>query len=78
MSNSYGIIEVDMFLEDVNSLDHPYVVQFKEMLEEVAEEYNCNLISFDIAHGTVMFSFDSEELTLQILNILQHEKQNQP
>ncbi|HOP47571.1 MAG TPA: hypothetical protein PK874_07910 [Desulfobacteraceae bacterium] len=74
MSNSYGIIEVDMFPEDVNSLDHPYVVQFKEILEEVAEEYNCNLVNFDIEHGIVMFSFDSEELTAQILNILQHEK----
>jgi hypothetical protein len=63
-----------MFPEDVNSLDHPYVVQFKEILEEVAEEYNCNLVNFDIEHGIVMFSFDSEELTAQILNILQHEK----
>lgn len=74
MSNSYGIIEVDMFPEEVNSLDHPYVIQFREMLEDVAEEYECNLISFDIENGTVMFSFDSEELTAQILNILQHDK----
>lgn len=70
MHNSYGIIEVDMFPEEVNSLDHPYVIQFKEMLEEVAEEYKCDLITFEIEHGTVMFSFDSEELTLKILKIL--------
>lgn len=73
MHNSYGIIEVDMFPEEVNSLDHPYVIQFKEMLEEVAEEYECDLITFEIEHGTVMFSFDSEELTLKILKILQND-----
>lgn len=78
MRNSSGTIEVDMFPEEVNSIDHPYVVQFKEMLEDVAEEYECNLIHFDIDHGTVIFSFDSDELTSQILKILQHDTPNKP
>ena len=37
---------------------------------EVAEEYQCNLKSFDIDHGTVLFSFDNDELDAKILKIL--------
>jgi len=65
-----GIIEVDLFSEDVNSLDHPAVSQFKEMLEEVADSYQCHLMSFDIERGTVSFSFDNDKLTSEILGIL--------
>ena len=35
-----GIIEVDMFSEDVNTLDHPKVIELKKVLEEVADEYD--------------------------------------
>ena len=66
-----GIIEVDLFSEDVNSQDHPEALEFKKLLEEVAENYNCNLLSFDIDHGTVIFSFDNDELTAEILRVLQ-------
>ncbi|MBW1729846.1 MAG: hypothetical protein JRH08_00155 [Deltaproteobacteria bacterium] len=69
--NDFGIIEVDLFAEDVDSLDHPDVVNFKALLEEVAEEYHCNLITFEIDRGTVAFSFDSDELMADILRILQ-------
>ncbi len=66
-----GIIEVDLFSEDVDSLDHPKVVQLKKLLEEVADDFDCNLTSFDIEHGTVSFSFDNDELDAEILRILQ-------
>ena len=68
-----GFIEVDMFPEDVNSLDDPEVINFKRVLLEVAEEYDCFLITFEINQGTVTFSFDSDELTAEILTILQHD-----
>ena len=68
-----GIIEVDMFPEDVNSLDDPEVINFKRVLLEAAEEYDCFLITFGINKGTVTFSFDSDELTAEILTILQHD-----
>ena len=67
---SSGIIEVDMFSDEVDSPDHPEAVNFKSLLEDVAEEFNCKLISFDIDHGAVCFSFDSDELTANILSIL--------
>ena len=38
-----GFVEVDMFPKDVNSLDHPKVINFKRLLLEVAEEYDCFL-----------------------------------
>ena len=65
-----GVIEVDLFSEEVNSLDHPEVVQFRILLEEVAEEYDCHLLSFEIDHGTVSFSFDDVELEAEILKTL--------
>ena len=70
MDKSSGHIEIDMFPEEVNTMDHWEVVHFKGILEEVAEENNCNLVSFDIDHGTVIFSFDSDELMANILKIL--------
>jgi hypothetical protein len=66
-----GIIEVDLFSEDVDSLDHPEVVKLRKLLEEVADDYDCDLTSFDIDHGTVSFSFDNDELDAEILRILQ-------
>jgi len=66
-----GIIEVDLFSEDVDSLDHPKVVELKKLLEEVADDFDCNLTSFHIEHGTVSFSFDNDELDAEILRILQ-------
>ena len=66
-----GIIEVDLFPEDVDSLDHPEVVKFRKLLEEVANDYDCSLTSFHIDQGTVSFSFDNDELDAEILRILQ-------
>ncbi|MFC1885088.1 hypothetical protein ACFL2O_09990 [Thermodesulfobacteriota bacterium] len=77
MYNQTGYIEVDMFPADIDSKDHPDVVRFKELLEDVADEYNCCLVSFEIDSGTAMFSFDSEDLMAEIVNILKNEKPNQ-
>ena len=56
--NEPSILEVELFPPEVDSLDHPYVTQFREMLEDVAKEYHCRLLLFDIDAGTVSFSFD--------------------
>ncbi len=66
-----GVVEVDLFPEDVNDKDHPEVVKFMELLLDVAEEHSCELISFEIEKGTVSFSFDSNELTANILRVFQ-------
>ena len=71
---SSGLIEVDLFSEEVNSLDHPDVILFKKLLNDIAEEYGCTLLSLEIDHGTVIFSFDSDLLTTEILKILQNDK----
>jgi hypothetical protein len=70
MEISPGSFEVDLFPEEVDSPDHPYAAQFREILESVAREYECTLLSFDVNKGTVTFSFDSDELTAEILQIL--------
>ena len=65
-----GVIEVEMFPEEVNDPEHPMAESFRELLQEVAEEYECRLETFEVSHGTVSFSFDSDELTASILKLL--------
>jgi len=65
-----GVIEVDLFGEDVSTPDHPEVLKFKRLLEEVAGEYRCRLLSFEVEAGTVSFAFDSDELMAKILQLL--------
>jgi len=66
-----GMIEVDLFGEEVNNLDHPEVVKFKKLLQKVAREHRCQLLFFEVEAGTVSFAFDSDELTAKILRLLQ-------
>ena len=66
-----GTIEVDMFSEEVDSPSHPEAMIFKTLLEQVADEYDCELLSFEVDHGTVSFSFDSDVLTAEVLKVLQ-------
>lgn len=68
---STGIIEVDMFSQDVNDPQHPVAESFRELLVEVADQYNCNLLSFSVKRGLVSFSFDDDELMANIIKILQ-------
>ena len=68
---SMGIIEVDMFSQDVNDPQHPVAESFRELLVEVADQYNCNLLSFSVKRGIVSFSFDDDELMANIVKILQ-------
>lgn len=68
-----GIIEVDLFSEDVDSPDHPEVAEFKTLLERVAAEYHCRLTSLEIDRGTVSFSFDDDGLTAEVLKVLEIE-----
>ena len=69
-----GIIEVDMFDDDVDSPGHPVAESFKALLLEVAEQYGCRLVSFEVDRGKVSFSFDDDGLTAEILKILQVEE----
>jgi hypothetical protein len=68
---SDGIIEVDLFSGDVDDADHPEARKFKKLLKDVAKEYGCKLTSFDVEHGTVSFSFDSDVLVAEILRVLE-------
>ncbi len=71
---SSGVIEVDLFPEEVDSLSHPEVAKFKKLLKQVARGYRCKLTSFDVAHGTVSFSFDNDEVIAEILKVLQDKE----
>lgn len=67
---SMGVIEIDLFPEDVDSRDHPDAVNFRRLLEEVAGEYDCRLLSYEVERGTVSFSFDDDGLTAEVLKLL--------
>ena len=71
MKTSSGCFEVDLFSSEVDGVDHPYASQFKDMLESVAAQYGCHLISFEVRKGTAVFSFDSDELNSEILDLLE-------
>lgn len=68
-----GVIEVDLFSKEVNSLNHPEVKRFKALLKAVADEYRCKLLHFEIDHGTVSFSFDDDLLTAEIIKLFHEE-----
>ena len=72
-----GIIEVEMFSRDVNDPGHPVAESFQELLTEVAEQYNCSLLTFSVNRGVVSFSFDNDELMADIIKILQIDEQVQ-
>jgi hypothetical protein len=69
------MIEVDLFPEEVDSEDHPRAVEFRRLLEEVAADYHCNLVAFEINKGTVSFAFDDDALTAEIIRELEMEYQ---
>ena len=66
-----GMFEVDLFPEEVNSADHPEARKLRKVLEAVARDFQCELLSFEVDHGTVSFVFDSEELNAEILRVLE-------
>ncbi len=73
-----GTIDVDFFPEEVDSPDHPEAIVLRTLLEQVADDFDCELLSFHVDRGTVSFSFDSDELTADILKILQEKLSNEP
>jgi len=73
-----GIIEVDFFPEEVDSPDHPEAIILRTLLEQVADDYDCELLSFHVDRGTVSFSFDSDELTADVLKTLQESDLEAP
>jgi hypothetical protein len=64
-----GKFEVELFAADVDGPDHPMAASLRELMEEVAEQYRCQLTHFEVRAGTVAFSFDSDELTAEILKV---------
>lgn len=68
-----GMIEVDLFADDVDSEDHPEVKKVKTLLEAVAVEFDSKLLAFEVIQGTVAFSFDNDELTAKVLKLLRSE-----
>ena len=69
-----GLIEVDLFDKSVNEEDHPEVLKFRKLLQEVAKDFKAGLVAFEVHQGTVSFAFDSDELTAEILRILEEKE----
>ena len=68
-----GVIEVDLFDKHVNREDHPDVLKFRDLLEEVAKDFKASLVFFEVHAGTVSFAFESDELTAEILKVLEEK-----
>jgi hypothetical protein len=65
-----GVIEVDLFEEEVDNSDHPEALKFRLLLEQVADDHDCELTFFEIKQGTVCFAFDNEELMTKIIKVM--------
>jgi hypothetical protein len=68
-----GVIEVDLFDKHVNREDHPDVLKFRKLLQEVARDFKTGLVAFEVHEGTVSFAFDNDELTAEILKVLEEK-----
>jgi hypothetical protein len=68
-----GMIEVDLFTDEVDSEVHPEAEKVKILLEAVAAEFGAELLAFEVNQGTVAFSFDRDELTAEVLKLLRNE-----
>ncbi len=66
-----GAIEVDLFPEEVDGPDHPEALRFQALLEQVADDYGCSLVWFQVHRGTVAFAFDDDVLTADVLRELE-------
>lgn len=56
-----GLIALNLFDKNVNSLENKLVQEFKGLLENTAKTYPCKLTYFAIKEGVVFFSLDSQE-----------------
>ena len=70
MSEEFGIFEVDLFPPEVNDTSHPEAKKFQLLLKQVAEEYGCKLVFFQVQNGMAMFAFDNDALMADILKLL--------
>ena len=52
-------IVLHLFSEEVDSLDHPTIREFREILERIAQTYGSRLTHFGVIRGTVSFQFDN-------------------
>lgn len=68
-----GAIEVDLFDEEIEGPDHPEAQKFRLLLEQVADDHDCELTFFEIHKGTVCFAFDNEELMTKIVKVMQEK-----
>lgn len=63
-----GMIALNLFSEDVDSLNNPRVQEFKSLLENMADAYKTKLRTFAIHKGKVIFSVNDEEMCDDLLD----------
>lgn len=62
------MIALNLFSEDVDSLNNPRVQEFKSLLENMADAYKTKLRTFAIHKGKVIFSVNDEEMCDDLLD----------
>jgi hypothetical protein len=56
-----------LFSEDVDSLDHPTAVGYREILESGSEIFAATLMTFAVHKGVIAVSIEGEEFVNEIL-----------
>jgi hypothetical protein len=64
------IVVLSVFPSDVDSLEHPRVVDLRRMIESGCAAYNCEMTSFAIKNGVVLVGLTSDEFAKEMMDVL--------
>jgi hypothetical protein len=73
-----AIIAVSLFPPEINSLDHPAVLEFRQLLAGMAKDFGGRVTSFAIDRGVVYFGVHDEKVAKDVLEIIAEKIPNPP
>jgi hypothetical protein len=73
-----AIIAVSLFPPEIDSLDHPTVLEFRQLLAGMAKDFGGKLTSFAIDRGVVYFGVHDEKVAKDVLEIIAERIPNPP
>ncbi len=73
-----AIIAVSLFPPEIDSLDHPAVQEFRQLLDGMATDFGGRLTSFAIDRGVVYFGVHDEKVAKDVLEIIAEKIPNPP
>ncbi len=73
-----AIIAVSLFPPEFDSLDHPAVLEFRQLIAGMAKDFGGRLTSFAIDRGVVYFGVHDEKVAKDVMEIIAEKIPNPP